>query len=219
MATVPPAGPVVPPPPAFTILIVDDDPGALALLEAILEDVGLAIRTTQSSREALRRIEERPPDLLVTDLRMPDMGGLELLRAARRSCPDLCAVIVTGFASADVIAEAFRAGAQDLMLKPINPEEVKARILHAAEVVKLRREVRALRAGGARGGGEPAARGPERARELADLSAVPGSAGPLDGGGRRDAFQCLEWLAALQRAGVITAGEFQQKKRDLLDRV
>jgi two-component system response regulator PilR (NtrC family) len=211
---------VIPPPP-FTILIVDDDPGSLVLLPAILEDTGLAVRTIQSAREALRLIEERAPDLLITDLRMPELNGLDLLRAARRTHPDLRAVVITGFATTDLIAEAFRAGAQDLVLKPFNVEETRARILHAVEVVCLAREVAALRAGGGgRHGGGMAPRGPARVRELAELPAVPGSgAPPFDAGTRRDLAQCLEWLAALQRAGVITAAEFEQKKRDLLNRL
>lgn len=208
------------PPDPFTILIVDDDPGSLVLLPAILEDTGLAVQTIQSAREALRLIEERPPDLLITDLRMPELNGLDLLRAARRTHPDLRAVVITGFATTDLIAEAFRAGAQDLVLKPFNVEEVRARVLHAVEVVCLRREVAALRMGGGRRGDGTASRGPARARELAELSAVPGTGPPpFEAGTRRDLAQCLEWLASLQRAGVITTAEFEQKKRDLLNRL
>jgi DNA-binding NtrC family response regulator len=204
----------------LSLLIVDDDPGSLALFQGILEEVGFAVQTADTPRAALQLMEAQPPDLLLTDLRLPEMSGLDLLRAARRRGLDLCGLLITGFATPEATAEAFRAGFQDVLLKPVHAEELQARLLRAAEVVWLRREVRALRAA-SMGTAATVARGERatRARELHDLPAIPGSAGPVGGGGRDDLVHRLEQLGALFRHGVITSLEFEQKKRALLDRM
>jgi DNA-binding NtrC family response regulator len=202
------------------VLIVDDDPSCLQLLQAILEEIGFAVTTADRPRAALQQTEAQPPDLLITDLRMPDMNGLELVRAVRRGAPEVCCVVITGFASDEIIAEAYQAGVSDLLLKPINVPEVQARVRNAAELVQLRREVRALRAlrviGRVEDVGSPSA---PRARELSDLPVLPGSAGPLEGAGRDDVIHRLERLGALHRQGIITTSEFEEKKRLLLARL
>jgi two-component system, NtrC family, response regulator HydG len=204
----------------LTVLIVDDDPSCLQLLQAILEEVGFAVTTADRPRAALQQTEAQPPDLLITDLRMPDMNGLELVRAVRRGAPEVCCVVITGFASDEIIAEAYQAGVSDLLLKPINVPEVQARVRNAAELVQLRREVRALRAlrviDRVEDVGSPSA---PRARELSDLPVLPGSAGPVDGAGRDDVIHRLELLGALHRQGIITTFEFEEKKRLLLARL
>lgn len=204
----------------LTVLIVDDDPSCLQLLQAILEEVGFAVTTADRPRAALQQTEAQPPDLLITDLRMPDMNGLELVRAVRRGAPEVCCVVITGFASDEIIAEAYQAGVSDLLLKPINVPEVQARVRNAAELVQLRREVRALRAlrviDRVEDVGSPSA---PRARELSDLPVLPGSAGPVDGAGRDDVIHRLERLGALHRQGIITTFEFEEKKRLLLARL
>ncbi len=200
-------------------LIVDDDPGALRLLQMILQEMGFAVRATDQPRLALRHVEDEPPDLLITDLRMPEMSGVDLLRAARRLRPDLCCLVVTGFATDDAIAEVFRAGAHDLLVKPVHLEEVQVRIRNAAELVHLRREVQRLRAAPPVTVEEPAPPAAPRALELAELPAVPGSAAPVDVSSQSEALSRLERLAALFREGAITASEFEGKRANLLDRI
>ncbi|HYL80825.1 MAG TPA: response regulator, partial [Candidatus Acidoferrum sp.] len=204
----------------LSVLIVDDDPGALHLLQAILQDAGFVVRTADRPGRALRLVEEAPPDLLITDLRMPEMSGVELLQAAQALRPDLCCLVITGFATDQAIAEAFRAGARDLLLKPIHLEEVQARVRNAAEVVQLRREVRLLREACERASSAgPRPEVNSRARELTNLPALPGSAAPVAAGGRDAVFTRLERLAGLFRQGVITPAEYEEKKRGLLTRI
>lgn len=205
---------------ALSVLVADDDPVSVRMLAEILQGEGFAVRTTSSPLAALRDLHECPPDLLLTDLRMPEMNGLDLIRAARRARPDLCCLLISAFVTDETTAEAFRAGAHDLLQKPINLEEVRARALHAAEVVQLRREVQHLRALTAvpPPGGSPRVM-PARAKELADLPALPGSAAPLEHGGRDEVFYRLERLASLLRQGLITQVEFDERKRALLDRI
>lgn len=204
----------------LSVLVVDDDPMCLQMLQTILEETGLRVSTASRPTVALSHLEGDPPDILVTDLRMPEMSGLDVMRAAHAVNPETPCLVITGFASDEATAEAYRAGARDLLIKPINVAEVQARVRNAAEVVELRREVRALRAA-RRASNVPDSAEPStpRARELADLPVLPGFAGPLDGSGWSDSLYRLERLGALYRQGIIEAAEFEEKKRSLLARL
>jgi len=204
----------------LSVLIVDDDPTSLQLLKAILEDTGLRVTTMDRPTAALRRVEAQPPDLLITDLRMPEMNGLDLVRAVRRLDRDICCLVITGFASDEATAEAYQAGATDLLLKPINVPEVQTRVRNAAELVRLRREVKALRAAlGESRSGAATGRANARTQELAELPALPGSAAPLEVVGRDEILHRLERIESLYRQGILTATEYEEKKRSLLDRL
>jgi len=203
----------------LSLLIVDDDPVQLTLLQGLLQEVGFSVRTADGPRAALHLMDAEPPDLLLTDLRLPEMSGLDLFRAARERGLDVCCLLVTGFATPEAIADAFRAGIQDVLLKPVHAEEVQARLLRAAEVVLLRREVRILRAAQVVAATADRTRRATTAQELEDLPAIPGAGGPVVGGGRDDLVHRMEQLGTLFRQGVITSVEFEQKKRALLDRI
>jgi len=199
---------------SLSALLVDDDRASLTLLRGILELMGFHVTALETPGEALRWLAEAPVDLLITDLRMPEISGIELLHAVRAIRPALCALVITGFASEETTAEAFQAGAWDFLLKPINLAEVQARVGHAAEVVQLRREVQALRklVPPVRSAlvGDPAA---SRARELTDLPAVPGSAAPMDLAGREESLRRPERLLEMYRQGGITVAEDEEPKR------
>jgi DNA-binding NtrC family response regulator len=201
----------------LTVLIVDDDPVSLHVLRATLEDVGFHVSAADRPSAALRHLESQAPDLLITDLLMPEMNGLELVKAVRTRAPETCCLIITGFATNETTVEAFRAGARDLLLKPINVEEVQTRVLNAAELVQLRKEVQTLRAARDARLAPPPEAAP-RARELTSLPALPGSAAPVEHA-REDALQRLERLGALYRQGLISAAEFEEKKHSLLSRL
>jgi CheY-like chemotaxis protein len=204
----------------LSVLIVDDDPTSLQLLKTILEEIGLAVTIMDRPTAALRRVEAQPPDLLMTDLRMPEMNGLDLVRAVRRLDRDICCLVITGFASDEATAEAYQAGATDLLLKPVNVPEVQTRVRNAAELVGLRREVKALRAAlGDSRSGAGASHASPRAQELAALPALPGSAAPLDVLGRDEILHRLARIEILHRQGILTAAEYEEKKRSLLDRL
>ena len=199
---------------SLSVMLVDDDPASLTLLRGILKLMGFQVTALGSPGEALRRLAEEHVDLLITDLRMPEMSGIELLRAAGAIRPELCTLVITGFAGEETTAEAFQAGAWDFLLKPINLAEVQARVSHAAEVVQLRREVQALRksAPPVRSAPveDPAA---PRARELADLPALPGSAAPMDLAGREEPVRRSERLLEMYRQRGITVAEDEEPKR------
>jgi DNA-binding NtrC family response regulator len=206
--------------PPLVVLVVDDDPTALALLRAVLEEIGCRVHTAERPAEALRRLEAETPDLLVTDLRMPELSGLDLIRQARRLHPHLGCLLVTGFATDEVVTEAFRAGVLDLLSKPLNIAEGQARIARAGEIVRLRAEVARLReelaaqrtAGAAE---EP----PSRSGELGALPALPGSQAPVELGGAEGPGRRLDRLAALLRQGLITTAEYEERRRAILDQL
>jgi DNA-binding NtrC family response regulator len=203
-----------------SVLVVDDDSTCLQLFETILEEEGYRVTTATRPSAALGRMRTEMPDVLVTDLRMPEMDGVELVRAAHALASDTYCVIVTGFASDEIVAGAYRAGVRGFLLKPVNVAEVGVHMRTAAEVVRLRRAVRALRAAqDARHGDGGVARPASRAGELADLTALPGLAGPVGLAGWDDTLGRLKRLATLRRQGLIGAAEFEEKKRLLLDRL
>ena len=202
---------------SLSVLIVDDDPVSLPVLRVTLEEVGLQVTAADRPSAALRQLDADVPDLLITDLLMPEMNGLELVKAVRARAPEVCCLVITGFATNETTVEAFRAGARDLLLKPINVEEVQTRVLNAAEVVQLRKDVHALRAARTVRSDAPPDAVP-RARELTSLPSLPGTAAPVEHG-REDALERLERLGALFRQGLISAAEYEEKKHNLLRRL
>ena len=111
------------------ILIVDDEPFNLDLLEQELTDLGYAVERANDGAQALSKVEMISPDLVLLDYRMPDMNGIEVLHAIRQSHKELPVVIVTAHGNIELAVEAIKAGADDFITKPFDPE-------HLALVVK-----------------------------------------------------------------------------------
>ena len=103
------------------ILVVDDDEDALTLFRESLARAGAAVRTVASGADAIRENNDRPADLLVTDLGLPVMDGFELLQALRKTHPKIAAVAVTAFARSDDRARSLSEGFQAHISKPIDP--------------------------------------------------------------------------------------------------
>ncbi|MBI3846501.1 MAG: sigma-54-dependent Fis family transcriptional regulator [Planctomycetes bacterium] len=127
------------------ILIVDDEPNMLKTLGKILERKGFPVRTAENGKEAMAAIEDSEPALLLTDLKMPEMSGLELLRAARERAPKLGVIVLTGHGTIETAVEAMRHGAFDYLLKPCNADELLIVIDRALEVRRMIGEVKQLR--------------------------------------------------------------------------
>ena len=130
------------------ILIVDDDHAFQVGTTALLEDHGYAAGNAGSGEEALRVLSGTRYDLILTDLVMPGINGIELLSKIRTSQPDLPIIMVTGFASVPTAVEAMRRGAYDYVTKPSDNDELLIKIRRALEdqdktreLVKLREEV------------------------------------------------------------------------------
>jgi DNA-binding NtrC family response regulator len=106
-------------PPAH-ILLVDDEINIRGALVTMLEKKGHHVRGVATAEEGLMQLEVAPADLVITDLRMPGIGGMEFLRRLKRTWPDTEVVVMTAFGSIDTAVEAMRCGAYDYLAKPID---------------------------------------------------------------------------------------------------
>src|SRR4051794_4074821 len=99
------------------VLVVDDDESLRRITQMQLEDAGYTASTAASGEEALRMIEEDAPALVITDLKMPGMSGLELLRKVREQHPHTAVLVVTAFGTVQTAVAAIKAGAYDYITK------------------------------------------------------------------------------------------------------
>ncbi len=114
-----------------TILVVDDELSMREFLKILLEKEGYETITAQHGEKALKIIEEREIHLVISDIRMPGMGGLELLGQVKQTQPDLPFVMITAFASPEDAVQAMKHGAYDYITKPFKLDEIKS-IIHSA---------------------------------------------------------------------------------------
>jgi len=124
------------------ILVVDDDEAVLQSFQVILSVAGHEVETARGGREAIKRIRKDTYDLVLVDLVMPDVGGLEVLREVREVSPDAAVVIITGHASLDSAVQAVRAGANDYLLKTATTPEIMIALERSLEKQRLNSELR-----------------------------------------------------------------------------
>lgn len=128
------------------ILVVDDEVGMLEVYADTLHILdGVRVSTENSSVQAAKRLETEHFDLLITDIRMPGLSGVELLRLCRGFDPDLPVLIVTAFPSVETAVEAMKLGAIDYITKPFLPDELLLTVRRLLEERRLRQENRLLR--------------------------------------------------------------------------
>jgi DNA-binding NtrC family response regulator len=127
------------------ILIVDDEQSYRQLLTLVFQSDGHQIRTAANGREAVELVNQEPPDVIVSDVRMPDMDGIEMLRAVREKHTDLGVVFMTAHASVESAREAFKLGADDFVTKPFDVEELKLIVKKTLEKQQLISENRAFK--------------------------------------------------------------------------
>ncbi len=106
-----------------TVLIVDDERSALDFCQEILKSQGFRVEAAESGERALEILENRPVDIVLTDVRMPGMDGMDLLRAAKDKYPEVDVVVMTGFGSIQAAVEATKLGAYDYITKPFKVDE------------------------------------------------------------------------------------------------
>ncbi len=127
------------------VLVVDDDRAVRAALRVNLAKAGIEVSLAESAEQALALLEGSPVDLVLTDVKMPGLGGLELLSEVRPRWPDIEVVVMTGFGNVDDAVAAMKAGAADYIIKPVSKHELLVIIERALEARDLRAEVVALR--------------------------------------------------------------------------
>ncbi|HXX58917.1 MAG TPA: sigma-54 dependent transcriptional regulator [Thermodesulfovibrionales bacterium] len=127
------------------ILIADDEKIALKNLEHVMKKEGYEVTATQSGQNALRLLEDRPFDVVLTDLRMEKVDGMQILKKCQDLYPDTEVIMITGFATLESAVEAMKHGAFYYIAKPFKLDEVRKVVREAAEKVGLKKENRQLR--------------------------------------------------------------------------
>ena len=115
------------------ILVVDDEPSHRTMLRAVLTDEGYAVAEASDGTEAIQAVEKEAFDLILMDLRMTAMDGIEALTEIRKISPQVPVLIMTAYASVKTAVEALKAGAFDYLTKPLDIEELKILIDKALE--------------------------------------------------------------------------------------
>ena len=126
------------------ILIVDDELGMRQFLTHLFQKEGHTVRVADNGREAMTLLRQQPADLVLSDIKMPDMSGIELLREAREFLPEIEVIMMTAFASVDTAREAFLLGAYDFVQKPFDNDLLKETVARALEKISLIKEKEAL---------------------------------------------------------------------------
>ena len=128
-----------------SILIVDDEPAILNSLTKILEDEGYQVQVAKSGAETLKLISTDLPDLVLLDIWMPEMDGLETLKRVRELSPRLQVMMMSGHGSIETAVKAIKLGAYDYIEKPLSLEHVTLRVRHALDQHRLEEENLSLR--------------------------------------------------------------------------
>ncbi|MFH1550191.1 MAG: sigma-54 dependent transcriptional regulator [Planctomycetota bacterium] len=172
--------------PGEKILVVDDSEGTRNLCSKILEKEGYAVQTAENGEEALKLVNENSFDLIVTDLMMPVMDGMELLEQVKKSNPRMPVIIITAYASVATAVEAIKKGAYDYVPKPFNPGELQVTIEKALERLHLVEENIKLK---------------EQLKDKYHFENIIGNSGPM-----QDIYKLVD-KAARSNSNVVVYGE------------
>src|SRR5262245_37377907 len=122
------------------ILVVDDEPSMRDMLRTVLRRDGYEVLVAEDGRQALSLLERERVDLLLSDIRMADVTGVDVLRAAKQSNRDIIAFMMTAFASTETAVEAMRLGAVDYFTKPCSMDERRLKVRQHVEAVRIKQE-------------------------------------------------------------------------------
>ena len=168
------------------ILVVDDEVNARTALLELLRDEGYAVESAADAFKALGKMADFAPELVLTDLKMPGMDGLQLLEKLREGDPDLPVIVMTAFGEVETAVRAMRAGARDYLNKPVNVGELSLVVGRELEQRRIRAEAGQLRA---------------RLSEKYSFDNIIGSAAPMQA-----VFKTVAQIAG-SRASVLVTGE------------
>ncbi len=212
------------------ILIAEDEKNIGDLLSELLDQEDREITLVQNGLEALSKLKENRYDLLITDLMMPEIDGMEVLHQAKKLHPDIMVIIITGYASLETAIQAVKEGAYDYLRKPFRLEELKISVDNACEKIKLQREnqrlieyVKTIAAAKKQedGSESPSQEGGMSQKALFGPEwfspfIFQHQNGSVD---KEEVLSQLERLARLKAQGVITEEEFQSLKKKLFQQI
>lgn len=127
------------------VLVVDDEESLRRVTQLKLQQAGYEATTASDGAQALELLDRHPQDLIITDLKMPGMSGMDLLRSVKEDYPEVIVIVVTAFGTIESAVEAMRLGAHDYIIKPVNADALKLVVSRALEHHRLREEVKNLR--------------------------------------------------------------------------
>ena len=168
------------------VLVVDDEVNARTALAELLRDEGFEVETAADAFKALGKYESFAPHVVVTDLKMPGMDGIELVKKIRAGEEAAAVVVMTAFGAVETAVDAMRAGAADYLTKPLNFDELLIVLDKVLETENLRRETRQLRV---------------RVRDRVAPKNIIGDAPPM-----QHVFEIIDQVAP-SRATVLITGE------------
>lgn len=114
------------------VLLIDDEPIVGQRLKTGLEKMGCHVQVSMEPAEALPWIGAKKFDIVITDIMMPEINGIQVLEAAKKTNPDTRVIIITGYATSELAREAMDKGAYDLIAKPFKPADLRAMVAKAA---------------------------------------------------------------------------------------
>ncbi len=130
----------------FPILVVDDEPIVRdSIRDWLHEEEGFHVETAESGKQALEKLQARPFCLMLLDIKMPEMDGVEVLEKARKLVPDLSVIMMTAYATVETAVEAMKIGALDYLIKPFEPDALIPKVMQVYQVAvsRLDRQIRA----------------------------------------------------------------------------
>ncbi len=125
----------------YRVLVVDDEDVVVSLVRDALEDEGVDVEGALSGRDALACIEHHPCDLIITDIRMPGMDGIELVSRVRERYPDVAVIFMTGYANLNSAKDAIKQGASDYIMKPFELNEIRQAVRKALDSLRQAAEL------------------------------------------------------------------------------
>ncbi|MBA7615074.1 Sensor histidine kinase RcsC [subsurface metagenome] len=131
-------------PTAATIMVVEDETDTRATLCGTLEDIGYRVIGLERGADALEMIQRSPFDAVITDIKLPDVGGMEILELAKEVNPDVAVIMTTDYASVEAAVNAVNEGAYAYFVKPVNMDEMKTTIANALKQQRLLQENKRL---------------------------------------------------------------------------
>ena len=113
---------------SHTVLVVEDDPATRRLYRFLLASSGYLVVEAEDGLAALERLATQPCDVIITDMNMPRMGGIDMVRTLRQNSSDIYVIMVTAFGTPDTEKHAIRAGVNEYLTKPFDFEELERRV-------------------------------------------------------------------------------------------
>ena len=127
------------------VIVIDDEVNAAAALETLLKEDGYEVTRAHDARTGLQLLEKEEPDVVLTDLRMPGMDGIELLTRIKQIRPETMVILMTAYGTVKTAVKAMKLGAEDYLGKPIDVEELEVVLQKVLEKKSLLAEARGLR--------------------------------------------------------------------------